>query len=137
MTVAFTCHPTERLKLGRFEFVKASLKLESEEDVEEFRALLDKQPLFIKQRVRELSVEAANAVAAKFLAGRKVNGIDTTRNSIGAPQPQAGGDPTDPVAQPEDGGPDEGDGEGDGEDADSNVNDSAATPLRFGTRTAE
>jgi hypothetical protein len=131
MTVAFTCHPAERLKLGRFEFKKASLKLESEDDVAEFRALLEKQPPFIRTKIRELSVAAADAVAAKFKAGQKITGIDTTRNSMGAPQPQAAGNPTDPVG-------DESEGEGGGDDgADTNVNDSAPSPLNFGKRTAE
>lgn len=142
MTVAFTCHPVERMRIGRFEFVKASLKLESDADVEEFRTLLDAQPGFIKQKVRELSVEAANAVAAKFMSGRKITGIDTTRNSMGAPQPQQNGEPTDPVAEPSDSESEDGEAGEEGSEeggADTNVNDAAAaaTPLRFGTRTAE
>lgn len=97
MTTVFSSHPTDRFKLGRFQFEKGTLRLD-DADADEFRELLDKQPGFIKSQVRELSVDAANKLAEKFQSGRKVTGVDTTRNSIAAPQPQKDGLPIDPVS---------------------------------------
>lgn len=81
MSTLYVSKPIARFKLGRFQFEDGVLRLESEEDVAEFDALLDKQPPFLRQKVKKSTQEMAEAVAASFLKSRMVSGVDTTGNS--------------------------------------------------------
>lgn len=85
----YSSHPVARLKLGRFQFERGVLTIPAE-DEPEFDKLLAAQPATIRGRVKKVSVDAANRVAASFKQSRMYAGIDTTRNTIEAIDPRLG-----------------------------------------------
>ena len=62
----FSCHPIVKFTLGEFQFENGLLELEGEK-AEEFRELLQKMPLAISSRIRELDVSAAEKLVKEML----------------------------------------------------------------------
>lgn len=94
--VQWTSHPILSLVVGGFQFIDGLLKIKKgHEDVERFEKLVesfaDDPSSPITQNVRKIDVDAADAIAQKFLeerAGRVTVGVDTTNNGVPSPTPQ-------------------------------------------------
>lgn len=80
----YSSHPSSRFKLGRFQFERGVLKLNAK-DAAELDALLEKQPIPIRNKVKKSTQEDAERIAASFLRSRAIQGIDTTANSMAPP----------------------------------------------------
>lgn len=57
-TVTFSSHPIQNFRIGNYQFVNSQLVV-AEKDAQGVRNMLDKLPLSERQKIQEVSVEAA------------------------------------------------------------------------------
>jgi hypothetical protein len=74
MEKIYTCHPIQKLSFGlKFKFDKGMMILRDKASIEEFDALLEKLPIANRRKVKTISLDIANKIAA---APRAIRGFD-------------------------------------------------------------
>lgn len=80
--VTYTSHPIPNYSIGRFQFEKATMTLDNEEDVAEFEKLYATLPMQEKARVQKIDLEAAEGLARQLL-DRTTNATQQIDSSVG------------------------------------------------------
>lgn len=90
----YSSHPVSNYQIGRFQFNNSTLTLGNDDDISEFEGLLKTLPLYERNKVRTLSIDAANALAIE--TGRITKGFDDgsskAMEKLRASNPKTGGE---------------------------------------------
>lgn len=76
--VVFSCHPVQRLKIGRFQFEDGVLQLEGD-DLKEFEDIIGSKsfPVFERNRIKKLSTSAVDAIVNRFRRDQATKQFDS------------------------------------------------------------
>lgn len=66
----YTSHPIHRFRAGRFRFENATLKLYTEQDVNEFESSLAGMPLSERNRIKRVDLAAAERIVRERIASQ-------------------------------------------------------------------
>jgi len=81
----YSCHPTRRWKIGKFEFENSRLELKTEEEIAEFEKVIEDLGIRDRNQIKTLSAKSAEAMARAFVnAPQAVQGVGTTQGLAAA-----------------------------------------------------
>lgn len=73
------------LSLGKYQFERGQLKFDNRRDAADFEELVGQQPVQIRNQIRKVDVATADQYIRALTEGRVVTGIDTSANTLQAP----------------------------------------------------